>query len=244
MFGLNKLPLTLSVISLVISGCSGATKSRGLGFPSRGKPIPTLRLVPIPPPEGQTPYPRGTRIDQQNSVIYFPPGGGPTPIWLGVIISGWGERGLVGYDFHVLRGPICPSPPCDCEPEPWVVPCQSNDDCFEGSDCVGGECNEAYIETERRKYVFEDLAHMHSAEETPTSYRFHARLDQGIRPVRDRGKSAYAGTLVYFTGDLCPMLEQWDIRVDPSAQNRIKLGDGSEMKPLLGNVTVVQQKTP
>lgn len=232
----------LLLVSFPVVGCSRVARHRGLGFPPRGDALPTMRLVPEKPPRGEAPYPRGTKIDRHAGVIYFPPNGGPTRIWFSLMISGWGREGLTGYEAHILRGPICPNPPCDCEPEPWMTPCQVNSDCVEGSECVGGKCEEVLIQARRKDYVFEGMPHDHNAESTPTGYRITARLHPDVHPRHDREKPAYAGTVVYFTNDLCPMLDQWDIKVDPDVQNRIHLGDGSEIKPLFGALTIVQQK--
>lgn len=231
-------------IALSVSGCGRLSGSKGLGFPTRHRSdaLPTIRLVPEMPPRGEAPYPCGTKIDKHAGVIYFPPNGGPTKIWFSIMISGWGREGLAGYEAHVLRRAICPIPPCNCEPEPWITPCQANTDCVDGSDCVGGDCEEVFVQTRRKNYVFECMPHDHSAESTPTGYRFAARLHPGVRPRRDRGKSVYAGSFVYFTNDLCPMLDQWNIVFDPGVQNRVLLGDGNEVKPLVGGVTVVQEK--
>lgn len=227
------------------SGCASMRGAEGLGFPTgrRGDALPTIRLVPVDPPRGEATYPKGTKIDKHAGVIYFPPGGGASTIWLGLEISGWGKEGLTGYDAYIANDPYCPIAPCPCKPESFSPPCQSSEDCVKGSNCEAGACETAFILAEHKDYVFEEMAHERTADETPNGYHFRARLDPMERPLRDRGRRKSAGTLVRYTPDWCPGPSQW--RIDVTPQTRMILGNGHEVKPpLLGHVTIVQQQAP
>ena len=199
-----------------------------------------IRIVPIKPPDGD--YPAGTKLDTDLGKITFPPGTGPTTVWLSVELSGWGSNGLREYDLLLNVGDsICPREPCNCMVGVSSIDCIDDDDCPDGSTCVSLTCEPVYMQSSDSNFVFSGKDYSPDVTSSHPNYSIGAILDKHEVPKKDEGHAFIGATMMLSASDACAKMAYALVDFSATAPPSFLLGDNTRVYPHHVGATIINE---